>query len=234
MFLPSRRARRGFTLLELLVVVAIIAALVGLLLPAVQGAREAANRVRCCNHLKQIGLAFQHYHDTTGGLPSTDWPGTLRPYLDQHHYQENTPLEPYLCPSRSGSHAAQRDYAGGRARNSALFAGRLASVTDGTSNTLLLAERCALADGGFPSVPLNPWYNYDPGEEALDDTAAPDGSVAPRGGDPLAANLGFGARHPAGMNLALCDGAVRRFPYGHKGLQALVGRNDGLGTGLPE
>jgi len=67
------RQSKGFTLIELLVVIAIIAILIALLLPAVQQAREAARRVQCRNHLRQVGIALHNYHDVHTTLP----PGSM-------------------------------------------------------------------------------------------------------------------------------------------------------------
>lgn len=85
-----RRGNPGFTLIELMVVIAIVAILVALLLPAVQQAREAARRSTCKNNLKQIGLALHNYHHTFTRFPhgalapyyNGNWRSRIMPYLD--------------------------------------------------------------------------------------------------------------------------------------------------------
>jgi len=89
--------RRGFTLVEILVVIAIIGILIALLLPAVQAAREAARRMACSNNLKQLGLASHNYHDTNLSFPPGAV-GPLTPAFPQYAALKHHGLATYLLP----------------------------------------------------------------------------------------------------------------------------------------
>jgi type II secretory pathway pseudopilin PulG len=152
-------SRRGLTLVECLVIIAIVAVLIGLLLPAVQMVREAALRSKSMNNLKQITLAIHHYAaDRGGALPSKESRQTpfeaILPYLDGR--PRGFVVKTYLSPAdptldnnlkKKCSYAANwqvfKDrmlyYMPGRPTLHGTFA-------DGTANTILFAEHYAVCD----------------------------------------------------------------------------------------
>ena len=111
---PSPATAAGFTLVELLVVISIIAVLIGLLLPAVQSAREAARRTQCASNLRQVGLAIGMFCDAhRGNFPDTthnakndmrqSWIFTVAPFMESVDSAR-------ICPndSRAAERAAER------------------------------------------------------------------------------------------------------------------------------
>jgi prepilin-type N-terminal cleavage/methylation domain-containing protein len=162
--------RRKFTLVELLIVIAVIGVLVAMLLPNVRMSREAARRSSCSNNLKQIGIALHNYHDdyqsfppaytvAADGKPLHSWRTLILPYLEQKPLYDKIDLSKpwddpanqaaydsavsvYQCPSANAP-AGQTTYLAVVAPGSCLQPAKprqMDEIIDGSSSTLIAME----------------------------------------------------------------------------------------------
>ena len=169
--MQRHRFPAAFTLVELLVVIAIIGVLMGLLLPAVQSAREAGRRVTCSNNLYQMGLATGRFNDTNGFIPGwrntlyisgtfivPSWPVMILPFMERKDIYNaivgslfnSPPASPYLafytCPSTppDSTSTATLAYAGNCGSGSNAY--RFDGVMLDTSGTANATNRMSLDD----------------------------------------------------------------------------------------
>jgi len=220
---PRRVKRPAFSLVEMLVVVAIIAVVAGLLAVAIFNARGMADHVACSNNLRAIGLATQHYHVTNQHFPteSGDQPSfyrTLLPYLGATNASDVTPVKEYLCPGRRGvaDVGARRDF--GYAASTAYDATdvsildapgdgvSLADITRGPSNTFLLTTLWMDPKDYAGGDPTDRGWAAKINGRRHGGTAKPDG-------DATGSNQHLGAPYAKALPVLYADGHVDWLAY---------------------
>jgi prepilin-type processing-associated H-X9-DG protein len=214
-FQSARRA--GFSFIELLFIVAILGIVGGIGLMALQPARQAARRLHCVSHLKQLGLASHIYHDANLHFP-TEYGGTqgfyeqILPCIEQPNNDPNNPqpVVIFVCPSRRGALGPWRDYVyvyDNKLVDSPILyekdGANVGSITNlsGCSNTALLSH--IWMDPDTYDTDTATWA--DKRHQVTSAVSKPD----------VEANAGgLGSLHPRVMPFGFADGHVQNLVYG--------------------
>lgn len=202
--------RRGFTMIELVVVLGILMLLMAILLPAVQCVREAARRTQCLNNHKQLGVAYFLATDSSQPIPR-DWAVDLLPFLDQKALCDlpvaeaaSSSVAIFNCPSDTPWKSVTGIVSGNYQQNGFVSLLTLSKIPDGCSSTVLSSEGRSEFIGAWSNSPAAMGFVMSP--------------------------------HSSGNHVLFCDGHVRYLDTDQISpelIEAILRPNDGGIVSLP-